>query len=177
MTISKKVLGKYINNARVFIETGTHIGTTTQIAVDLGFEKIYTIELADHFYQDAKRKFAKYPQVECIFGDSSKELVSILNELNESAVFWLDGHWSGGDTASGESPVPLFEELAIIESHHIKTHTILIDDIRLMGNPNEERWNELSIKETNERCKRINPEYKFMFEDGFIKNDILVAFI
>ena len=49
MPIAIDTLKKYRNKANVFIETGTHIGITTRMAVQLGYKKIYTIELADHF--------------------------------------------------------------------------------------------------------------------------------
>jgi len=177
MTISIEVLSKYKHNGNVFVETGTYQGTTTQAALDLGFKKIYTIELADHFYQNAIRKFARSPQVVCVFGDSTTKIKEVLNELNESAVFWLDGHWSLGDTARGDNAVPLYEELDAIANHHIKTHTILIDDLRLMGNLNEpiQEWHSISIEETKRRCALINPNYKFSFENGYVPNDILVA--
>lgn len=177
MTISKQVLSKYSGLAKVFVETGTHIGKTTELALQLGFQKIYTIELADHFYQRAVKMFARYPQVCCIHGDSQEQLKVILSELNEPAVFWLDGHWSMGDTAKGSNAVPIYEELASIESHHIKNHVILIDDLRLMGNKDEPiaEWHDISIDDIKERCLRINSKYKFSFEDGHVRNDILVA--
>jgi hypothetical protein len=175
MTISRNVLSKYKSN--VFVETGTHTGTTTKIAHDIGFKKIYTIELSDHFYSLAKKNFAKYKNIKCIHGDSSDKLEEILSELNEPCVFWLDGHFNGGDTACGKDAVPLMKELDVIKAHSIKTHTILIDDLRLMGNSSEpiKEWHSLSIDDVKNKCLEINKEYKFSFENGFKNNDILVA--
>jgi len=177
MTITRDVLSKYAGRARVFVETGTHIGKTTKIAASLGFDRVYTIELAEHFYKAAERMFSGTPNVRCIFGDSTEKLGEILEELNETAVFWLDGHWSQGDTACGDKAVPLYEELRVIGEHHIKNHIILVDDLRLMGNPDEpiKDWQSISLDSVKERCLQINPEYKFSFENGHVPNDILVA--
>jgi hypothetical protein len=177
MTISKSVLSKYKEKSNVFIETGTHIGLTTQVALDLGFNKIYTIELAEHFYKNAVKKFEKSPQVICIFGDSAHQLKNILGNLEESAVFWLDGHWSMGDTAKGDFAVPIYEELNIIMNSKIKNHTILIDDCRLMGDVEElvTEWSGISLDKIKDILYCINPKYKIYFEDGYIPNDILVA--
>jgi hypothetical protein len=46
-------------------------------------------------------------------------------------VFWLDGHWSAGDTAGEGDECPLLEELATIGPQH----AILIDDARLFIEP------------------------------------------
>jgi hypothetical protein len=177
MTISKDVLAKYKNKANVFIETGTHIGKTTRLAVELGFKQIYTIELSESFYNSAAKMFRKNSNVKCILGDSSEKLHFILETLNEPALFWLDGHWSMGDTACGDLAVPIYKELSAIANHHIKTHTILIDDLRLMGDYNEpiKEWHKISLDETKRRCLQINPQYKFSFENGHIPNDILVV--
>jgi hypothetical protein len=35
----------------------------------------------------------------------------IIKDLNEPAIFWLDGHYSSGITAKGDKICPIFEEL------------------------------------------------------------------
>lgn len=179
MTISREVLKKYSKFADVFIETGTHIGNTTQMAFDVGFKKVYTIELSKHFYDEALKRFASNENIICILGDSAEKLEQILGELDAPAVFWLDGHWSMGNTAKGEKAVPIFEELDVISTHYIKNHTILIDDLRLMENPNEpiKDWMNISLEEVKRRCLEINPLYTFKLEDGHVTNDILAAMV
>lgn len=179
MTISKDVLKKYVKYADVFIETGTHIGNTTKNASDIGFEKVYTIELSEHFYKEALKRFAHNEKIVCIFGDSTEKLKEILNDLDVPAVFWLDGHWSMGNTAKGEKAVPVFEELEAIKNHHIKNHVILIDDLRLMGDVNEpiKEWSSISLQDVKNKCLEINPDYKFSFENGHVQNDILVVML
>ena len=177
MTIPIKVVKKYSTKANVFIETGTHLGNTVETARKAGFKKIYTIELSDNFYNLARKKFKPYPSIKCIHEDSSAKIKEVLAELDEKAVFWLDGHWSMGDTACGEKSVPLYEELESIANHHIKNHIILIDDIRLLGDKSEkvDGWHDMSVKEVKKRLLNINPDYKFCTENGHIPDDILVA--
>lgn len=56
-------------------------------------------------------------------------LKRIVNELKEPAIFWLDGHYSGGVTAKGDKFCPIYEELeAILDSNF--NHIIIIDDLR-----------------------------------------------
>src|SRR5690606_33955626 len=177
MTISREVLKKYSKFSDVFIETGTHIGNTTQMAFDVGFKKVYTIELSKHFYDEALKRFSSNENIICILGDSTEKLEEILNELDVPAVFWLDGHWSMGNTAKGNKAVPILEELEVIKKHHIKNHVILIDDLRLMGNIEEpiKEWSSISLEDVKNKCLEINSDYKFSLENGHVPNDIFVV--
>jgi len=177
MTISANVINKYSKLANVFIETGTHTGNTVELARKAGFGKIYTIELSDKFYKAASARFSRHQNIVCIHGNSSTKIQEILTKLNEPAVFWLDGHWSMGDTAKGDKDVPLYDELLAIGEHHVKNHIILIDDIRLLGNKNElvTGWHNMSLDKIKELCSNINSNYTFSTEHGHVPNDILVA--
>lgn len=113
---------------RVFIETGTNDGGTP-IALADDFETIYTIELSRSKYEAAANRFAG-SHIKALFGDSTVILPDILHGLSEPALIWLDGHWSGGDTARGDKDTPILEELEAIFSVGIP-HVVLIDDVRL----------------------------------------------
>lgn len=111
----------------IFIETGTFQGEMVE-AMRRRFKKIYSIELARSLYDKAREKFAKYPHINLLYGDSAVELPKILKDINEPAIFWLDAHYSGGETARGGTNTPIESELCSIFSHPIKNHVILIDD-------------------------------------------------
>ena len=53
-----------------------------------------------------------------------------VRELCEPALFWLDGHYSGGATAKGDAGTPISLELEAILASPIKNHVVLIDDTR-----------------------------------------------
>jgi hypothetical protein len=61
-------------------------------------------------------------------------LKSVVPVLQSPSLFWLDGHWCGGDSFGEQDECPLPEELEIIgQSPH--EHFILIDDARLFTAP------------------------------------------
>jgi hypothetical protein len=116
----------------VLVETGTYMGDMIA-AMEGDFASIYSIELSHELYQNARRRFAASPHVKLIHGDSAKALRSILPLLSGPALFWLDGHWSGGVTAHGEKETPIAEELDQLLDATDLGHVILIDDARCFG--------------------------------------------
>lgn len=167
---TSEVFAKYRN--KYFIETGTLYGEGVQNALSAGFTSVYSIELSDHLYEDACRLFQSKPQVKILHGDSGELIKDILQEIDAEATFWLDGHYSGGTTAKGPESTPILRELECIRTHRIKTHTILIDDVRLFGT---KTFDYISLKEIKQKILQINSRYVFSFENGIIAGDILVA--
>ena len=167
---TSEVFQKYPN--KIFIESGSYRGNGIQNALDAGFQEIYSIELAPHLHEYCCARFANNPHVHLYLGDSSELLTPILADINEPVTFWLDGHYSSGDTAKGSSNTPILVELASIAEHHIHTHTILIDDVRQFGQMEFDYINQEMIIQA---LMNINPEYTFSYEDGYKINDVLVA--
>jgi hypothetical protein len=115
---------------RTLVETGTHTGEMVE-AMRPYFDRIVSIELLPEFYEQARRRFAGVPSVELLFGDSGEIIPHVLAGLNAPALFWLDGHVTGGKTARGAEDTPIMAELAAVLRHHVRGHVILIDDARL----------------------------------------------
>ena len=61
----------------------------------------------------------------------------LLHDIHEPALFWLDGHYSGGFTARGDKETPVEAELRAILAHPVKGHVILIDDARCFTGVND----------------------------------------
>ena len=57
-------------------------------------------------------------------------LNEITEQLNEPAIFWLDGHYSAGITARGELDCPIYGEIDAIFNGKKLNHVILVDDAR-----------------------------------------------
>ena len=114
------------------VETGTCHGDMVA-AMQKEFKKIISIELADQFYREVCERFKGVPNVELIHGDSATKLVEVVAKLPGRAIFWLDGHYSGGDTARGIHDTPVNEELRAIFSPGQPDHIVLIDDARCFG--------------------------------------------
>lgn len=118
-----------LNDATVFVETGTYHGETTRWASNR-FDSVFTIEKAESLYNLHKKELSHLRGVELFLGDSREVLPSIVAKLGDrKAVFWLDGHWSGGETAGADDECPLIGELACLSER--AQDIILIDDARL----------------------------------------------
>lgn len=166
LEVFKKCKNKY------FVESGSYTGGGINMAGHAGFEIIHSVELAFHHYQDCCRLFSCYPNIYLYHGNSADVFPSILEKIDAPATFWLDGHYSAGTTAKGPSNTPILAELESIKRHPIKTHTILIDDIRQCGTID---FDFVTLSDLVSILFEINPDYRISFEDGYCPNDVLVA--
>ena len=102
-------------------------------------ETVFSIEPAKVFAIEAKEKFKSIRNVHIVEGTSEQNLNATLLALNPDQLldvsFWLDGHYSGGNTFLAEKECPILDELAVIETFLDKFEkiTILIDDVRLFS--------------------------------------------
>lgn len=119
-----------------FVETGTYYGQMVA-AVQPFFEQVHTVELSLELYQLAEKKFNNVGNIRVYQGDSGKVLPNILRRLRGPAIFWLDAHYSAGETAKGDLETPIIKELESILSHKSSGHIILIDDARLFDGTND----------------------------------------
>lgn len=116
---------------RCFVETGTYRGGMVA-AVKQIFDEIYSIELSAKLHAFARERFREDGHVRLICGDSGEELPRVVEALTGRALFWLDAHYSGGETANGTGGNPIIKEITCILMHR-KDHVILVDDMRLFG--------------------------------------------
>ncbi len=128
--IIKDYQSKY--NCKILVETGTFKGQMVE-AQKNNFEYIYSIELADKLYADAAKLFENDKHISIVHGDSGKVLPGIMKKINQPALFWLDGHYSAGETARGETDCPIYEEIDAILSGSPYKHVLLVDDARLFN--------------------------------------------
>lgn len=117
----------------ILIETGTYMGYTAKRMSRI-FKKVITIEMSDKMYNVACNNLKDVENVELIKGDSREILNTLLDKL-DNVLFWLDAHYSGGETYGKNDECPLVKELEIIFSKKLKNFVILIDDARLFLAP------------------------------------------
>src|SRR5437764_32289 len=67
--------------------------------------------------------------VELVQGDS-REVLAGLRDPGLATLYFLDGHWSGGETAGREAECPVLPELAAIAGGH-PDDCVVVDDARL----------------------------------------------
>lgn len=172
-TLKKDFFNKFSINTPFFVETGTYKGEGIEEALKFSFKELFSIELHKPLYEECVLKFKNNNKIKLFYGDSAEVLTEIIKNLNDRITFWLDGHFSGDHTAKGNKISPILEELEQIKNHKIKTHTIIIDDLRYV----KQGYYEMTIKQIIEKIKEINFNYEIIFEDGVEKEDILIAYI
>ncbi len=118
---------------KILIETGTYNGDMVE-AMKGYFNQIYSIELSEDLYEEAKNRFDGMENVRIIHGDSGVELGKLAGMIEEPALFWLDGHYSAGVGARGDKDTPIYEELTHIFNANHNKNVIIIDDARCFGN-------------------------------------------
>ena len=190
-------LTKYTNN-NIFIETGTYDGKGIEQALESGFKQVYSIEIDEQRYETCRAKYKQYPNVAIMHGDSGEQLPLLLLTIDQPVTFFLDAHYCADGGEIGDKWCPLKEELNAIKEHHIKNHTILIDDWRCMENTHVDyTWKTqnppgscYSVDDNHgkevgflgkENCfnmlREINKDYVFTFENGSVENDVLCCTI
>jgi hypothetical protein len=117
----------------ILVETGTCYGDMVE-AMKGNFRQIYSIELSKELYEAAKKRFERDTAVEIIHGDSGIVLENLVERIDKPALFWLDGHYSAGETAKGDKDTPIFEELNHILKRQHSKDVVIIDDARCFGN-------------------------------------------
>lgn len=161
-------------NGDVFVETGTYLGQTVELVrrSSMNWQKIFSIELNDRLFKNAKGYFSEDARINILHGDSVDRMQDICKELNGAATFWLDAHASGPLKGGKTGPNPLVEELKAIKETGRTDHTIFIDDRRLFGSL---EWGGLKEEQVMELLRDINPDYKIIYLDGETKEDIICA--
>ena len=146
------------------VETGTWHGDMIKACLN-HFDHIYSIELGEKLAARALKKFAKHRHLKIMQGDSGLLLPAILKALNGPAIFWLDAHYSAGDTVKGEAVTPIQAELAAILGSPISEHVILIDDARVFVGRNDYP----TIQAVGEQVREKRPTANFAVEHDIIR--------
>ncbi len=166
-------------NYTCFIETGTYQGGTT-FALEPYFDKIYTIEFSEKYYNISKNNY-RGNKINFINGDSSVIFEELLPTIMDKCIFFLDGHWSGYDTGHSNKDCPLDEEITHINHLFQNDAIIIIDDVRLFGLDKSsgklgEDWSNITIENLLQILKpRINMVYHL--DSDLAKNDRLIIHI
>jgi hypothetical protein len=129
-------------------------------------KEIYSIELDDAHFQNAQKRFAGYPNIHILQGQSSKVLPRVLKDIGKPYLFWLDAHWSGGSTAKDKTETPIMQELECILNHkRAEDDIILIDDAHCFKGGNDYP----SLKFLKEYVLSRYPDWIFEIRDDIIR--------
>jgi hypothetical protein len=154
-------------------------------ALRANFDKVYCIEIRQDFvylgnivFKD-QIKQNKY----FLFHDDSTNLSDYLDDdiLDKRTMFYLDAHVDNINIHNFKKRCPLFDELNAIKKLKRKDHIILVDDLRIIKTSFP--WNERSygdidfLNQIKNLILQINPDYKFDTLDGYVPDDVLIAYL
>jgi len=117
---------------RIFVEAGTYKGATTAFFAAHA-DEVISVELDDALFASAKRRFAGTANVSIVHGDSLTEIPRLVARCSSPPLVFLDGHFSGIGTATGEEMEPAQSTLGRLANVCPAGSTIVIDDLRLFG--------------------------------------------
>ncbi|MHC4748857.1 MAG: hypothetical protein ACYTFW_03185 [Planctomycetota bacterium] len=163
----QQVVIEYIKkySPAVFIETGTYKAKMVY-AVMPYINQIYSIELDQTHYQNACKRFAGYPNIHIIQGQSGEVLPQVIKKNDKPCLFWLDAHYSGGSTAKADLETPIMQEIESILSHpYSSEHIVLIDDARCFVGENDYP----TIQALEEFIRKSCPDWIFKIENDIIR--------
>lgn len=158
-----------------FIESGTGDGKSI-FTVCNEFKKVDTIEISEKYYNLSKKTYTGNI-ITFHLGDSHKIFKILLPKITENTIFYLDGHYSSGDTGRGEKDCPILEEISEINSLFKHDGVIIIDNYRLFGknksNGLNEDWKDITKDRIIDILKnRITNVYHL--DSKFVANDRLI---
>lgn len=121
-------------SADVLIETGTYLGVTTRRCAR-HFKRIETIELDPKLAKAAELFLKPFPHISVIQGDALRELPKCIVRIGETerAIVFLDGHFSGGNTACSDLSEPACDEIELFRGKTDQISGVIIDDFRTFG--------------------------------------------
>lgn len=132
---------------RVFVETGTGIGTGLGHAKKYPFEALYSCEINKELALKSRRKFYGDDRIIILEEPSIKFLEWAAPLIKRPCLFWLDAHFPGADFQLGSyddehpEPIkyPLLHELNIIFDARPESRDVFImDDLQLYEDGNYE---------------------------------------
>ncbi|MCP9889442.1 hypothetical protein KBY57_00015 [Cyanobium sp. Aljojuca 7D2] len=118
----------------IFFEEGTYLGGTAAQMSNM-FKKVITVEASEAMHAKAMSSIGHISNIQLIKGDTREALSDEKRLVTQDTFFWLDAHWSGGETYGEDDECPLLEELNSIFKNKTFNHAILIDDARLFMAP------------------------------------------
>jgi len=144
-TDKRAVLRAYFDRyqPKVVVETGIWAGGGSCMQ----FAGEATVYLIDCDEDNCEQAHSSCPSAVVLCGDSADVLPHLLAQLEDyvrideimPALFWLDAHYVpeiDGEEHAVDHPTPLLAELqAILGWEHAARSVVLVDDLRLLGEP------------------------------------------
>jgi hypothetical protein len=175
-------------NCKNYFETGLwdpREDVSSKKALTSNFDKVFCIEIRKDWVDLGNIIFNKdiLSGRYILINDDSTNMNKYLEQdvFKNKTIFFLDAHVDNSNIYNYKKKCPLFYELDAIKKLDRKDNIILIDDLRILNTPypwNEDSYGNINfIKTIIDKIYEINPDYKFKTLDGYVKNDVLMAYI
>jgi hypothetical protein len=172
-----------------YFETGLYDpreDVSTKKALSAGFDNVYCMEIRDDFVALGKELFKEEickGRYNLILDDSinMKKYITNPDIFKNRTMFFLDAHVDNVNIKNFSVRCPLFYELEAIKSLDRKDNIILIDDLRILSSKfpwGENAYGNINfLQEIMKKIFEINDNYQLELLDGYVKNDVLLAYI
>ncbi len=147
-----------------FVEGGTFRGDSSIFASNF-FSRVITVEKDETLFLSAQVRLQNYKNIAIFNGCTTQHIVSHVAP-KDRCLFWLDAHWSCGETAGEDYPCPLLEELELIFSASTAMTVLLIDDARQFLAPPPYPHNPKDWPRIDQIIKIVPSSYStFVYQD------------
>ncbi len=116
-------------NCVTFVETGTYFGETAGWMARFA-PNVLTCEPEETLFSINHKRFKDRSNIKLWNAGSEQCFTEMLKHVHGRALFWLDGHFSGGITALTSQHTPIIHELNCIKESGRIDDVVAIDDIR-----------------------------------------------
>lgn len=175
-------------NCSNYFETGLYDprgDVSTKKALSCGFDKVFCIEIRNDWVElgyDIFKNDISTGRYNLILDDSTNMKLYLDNDVfNNKTMFFLDAHVDNDNIHNYKKRCPLFDELSAIKSLPRNDNIILIDDLRILNTHfpwGEQMYGDINyIQHIISYIWTINDNYKFSMLNGYIENDVLLAYI
>ena len=161
-----------------WIETGTYLGDTTKF-LSKRAKIVYSLEPSEELYLSAIKRFQASQKIRIVNGTSEEKLREVINLILpldfKHISFWLDGHYSAGNTYHGPNDTPVVTELEIISEYLDLAWdvTIFIDDVRCFNSKLLEYASYPSLDLLVNWCKKNHMNWNIEHDILIIKNIVI----
>lgn len=171
--VKQYIFEKYEIPGALWVETGTFHGSTTEFLAGRS-PHVHTIEPSTDLYNAARERL-RDQNITFYNGVSEDVLPRLLPNLSGDINFWLDGHYSAGETFKGEKDCPVEDELRAIEENlgNFNKISILIDDVRCFLPSSSAEYNDYpSIDYLVDWARQFNMHWRIEQDIFIIRNHI-----
>lgn len=171
-----------------YFETGLwdpRDNVSSKYALSSGFDKIYCIEIRKDWVDignDIFKEDILSGRYNLYLDDSTNMRNYLTNDsFKNKTIFFLDAHVDNINIHNYKKKCPLFDELEAIKTIERKDNIILVDDLRIIKSAFP--WGETSygnidfLEQIKNVILTINENYKFSTLNGYIENDVLLAYV